>query len=81
MIRHFMVARNGKVIASRSTERHYPYAVVHEGAVGPFATFHQYEWHAERSARSYYGGKGVVTLTTETPRRLPVGYQLEEVVH
>jgi hypothetical protein len=72
-VRHFAVIKDGKVVGSRSTDRVYPWGVVHLGAAGWFATFHQHLEHAVYSAHTYFGGKGEVVSTFETPKRLQVG--------
>ena len=80
MIRHFAVIKDGVVIGSRSTEFPYPFAVVFQGAVGPFATFHRGLQAAEEFARRHYRhyGAGEVVPTMETPRRWPVNGRVSD---
>lgn len=80
MIRHFVAIKHGVVVGSRSTETPYPWAVLFEGAHGPFATFHRNRAQAARFARQHYAhyGAGQVVPTMETPRRWPVNGVVSE---
>lgn len=84
-VRHFVAVKDGKVVGSRSVESdlRYPWAVLHCGARGYFATFHQEFARAAVSARRFFGGRGVVVRTLETRHRVEVGarFDQEEVVH
>lgn len=72
IVRFYAVVVDGQVVGSRSSLRQYTHAVVHQGAAGYFATFHS-SLELAQKATSFFGGRGRVVETIETPRRMAVG--------
>jgi hypothetical protein len=74
VVRHFVAVKDGVVVGSRSTRRPYQYAMLHRGAAGWFATFHQDRRGAQRALRFFVGCRQKeLVLTVETDERMPVG--------
>jgi hypothetical protein len=75
VVRHFAAVKDGVVVASRSTLRVYPFAVLHRGGAGWFASFHATREGAERAFAVWRESAPQKELveTVETPERVRPG--------
>jgi hypothetical protein len=74
---------DGRVAALRYSERAYPWAVLHTGAFGTFATFHRDILGARRALTSLVSSAPtkVIVRTLMLTRRVSVGTVVDRDLH
>jgi hypothetical protein len=72
MTRFYAAVFDGKVVASVKTNVHYSHAVIHTGANGRFASFHQSWQHSRR--------KGMRAWPRSAPKYIVPTVQIESKV-
>lgn len=81
MLKHYVAVVDGKVVGSRTTTRHYAFAVAYKGAAGWFATFHSTRALADKAVAEFESFRHLekrVVETIETRERVAMGAEWRE---